>query len=134
MDIKKSKLKEILFEKEWFTGVLIPILLGIIVFYTLLWFNRGFSTSLFWGVFSTYMLFGAFISISKSSSGLFERINIAIGLLALLCGIVSLIIFSEIRLLGWPTIIAGIILAIISLLGFLGKGIGDCLSYTDDLE
>lgn len=120
-----GKIKKVLLEGEWLTGTLLPIMLGVGVFFLLSWLNKSFAISLFWGIFATYFLFGAFIYISKSFSGRFEAVNIYIGLAALLTGMIGLILRSSIQLIGWPLIIAGVILALVGLYGWFAKKIDE---------
>ena len=131
MNLKKSKLKEILLEKEWGTGTLLPILLGVVVFSLISLFGGKTSYALFWGMFSTYMLFGAFISVSKSK-GLFEKINIGLGVALVVAGILGLIFWSEVKIIGTPTLIIGIAIAVMAFLGLLSKWLGEGMSYLDD--
>jgi len=126
-----NKIKKVLLKDEWGTGTLLPIMLGVLVYFLIMWLDKRFSVSLFWGIFAAYILFGGFIYISKSFSGVFENVNIYIGLAILLIGLIGLFIWPEIKLIGWPTIIAGAILALIALLGLLCKRLDDGLSYLD---
>lgn len=120
-----GKIKKVLFEGEWLTGTLLPIMLGIGVFFLLSWLNGNFAISLFWGIFSGYMLFGGFIYISKSFSGVFETVNLYIGLAILLAGIIGLVVQSNIQLIGWPLLIAGIILALVAFCGWFAKKVDE---------
>lgn len=127
MNIKKLK------EGEWVTGILLPIVLGVVVFFLISWFGGKKPSAILWGLFSAYFLFGGFISVSKSKSGNFERINLYLGIIALAIGIVGLIFWPEIKIIGVPIIIIGAIIAFISLLGVLGKVLEKDYSYPNDV-
>jgi prepilin signal peptidase PulO-like enzyme (type II secretory pathway) len=125
MNIKNfsKRAKTILLEKEWLTGILLPLVLGTIVYFSILILNGKLQNSLFWGIFSAYMLFGGFFSISQSPGTKFEKTNMLIGTVAFFAGILGLIFWPEIELLGWPTLIAGLLLTIVSGSGKLSKKI-----------
>jgi len=120
-----GKIKKVLLEDEWGTGTLLSVMLGVGVFFLLSWLNGKFETSLFWGIFAAYMLFGGFIYISKSFSGVFETVNIYIGLAVLLTGIIGLIIWPEINLIGWPLLIAGTLLVLVGCYGWFSKKVDE---------
>lgn len=131
MNFKKN-LKHILLEKEWLTGTLLPIILGVVVFYLISLLGGNNSYAILWGCFAAYMLFGGFISVSKSISGLFEKINIYLGLISINFGVLSLIFWPEIKIAGTPILIIGIVITVIAFLGLGMKTFGKKMAYYDD--
>jgi hypothetical protein len=63
-------------------------------------------------------MIGANISFSTGEKSVwFEKTNVALGLLAFMAGIIFELRLEEARLLGWPLIASGLILAICSFIG-----------------
>lgn len=129
-----QRLKEILLEKEWGKGVLRSIVLGVAVSLVILLFSGNVSYALLWGGFSAYMALGAFISTLKSQSRLFEKINIGLGIALAVAGILGLIFWSEIKIIGTPILIIGIVIAVIASLGQFSAELGEAMSLDDSYD
>lgn len=127
-----QRLKEILLEKEWGKGVLRSIVLGVAVSLVILLFGGDVSYALLWGGFSAYMALGAFISTLKSQSGIFEKINIGLGIALAITGILGLIFWSEVKIVGTPILIIGIAIAVMAFLGIISKELGAAMAYYDE--
>ncbi len=113
-------------------GILLPIILGATVFLVSWLTHHVVPTALFWGVFAAYLIFGAFFSIEKSQNRLFEKVNAVIGLIAFFVGIFGLLLWPEIKLLGWPTIVAGTTICFLGSCGIVSSFLGDSLVLIDD--
>lgn len=76
-------------EQEGITGLSLPIILGVIVFFAIKYFNG--SNCLFWALAAWYWLLGAFISHKKpkenattNTSHIFERINMKLAIITMI--------------------------------------------------
>ena len=72
----------------------------------------------FFAAFAAYLMIGANISFLTGDKSLwFEKANVALGLLAFMAGIIFELRLEEAKLLGWPLIASGLILAVCSFIG-----------------
>src|SRR5574344_1645957 len=108
MEKLKNEAYSFFIKKEWLTGILIPLVFGALVFFTIKLF-RG-KNCWFWGVAAWYFLFGAFLSFRKVKdiSLKFEIGNIIFGLLAIIISIFGWIFGWGI--VGVPTLVVGLVI------------------------
>ena len=113
-----QKIKLFLFEKEGLTGILIPIIAGIIIFFAVK--LCGGKNYLFWGIATSYWVFGGFINeITSFLSFRFEKTNIWLAIILIVISIVGLI--NGWRIIGGPTLTVGIVIILSALYGVISK-------------
>lgn len=132
MDLKK-RIREFSEKHEFLSfGILVPFLIGAIVFLLSWSLHHVVPTALFWAGFAAYLMFGAYWSIEKSKKNAFETVNAIIGFVAFFVGVFGLLLWPEIKLLGWPTIIAGASISFLGFCGLISKMIADSLIILDE--
>ena len=115
---KTQKIKFLLFEQEWLTGILVPIIAGAIMFFAIK--LLGGENYLFWGLATAYWVFGGFIHQKTSFYSLrFEKIHILLAVIMIAISIIGLI--CKWHIIGWPTMIVGIVIILSALSGIAFK-------------
>jgi FtsH-binding integral membrane protein len=113
-------------------GILLPIIIGAIVFLVSWLTHHVVPTALFWGVFAAYLIFGAFFSFERSKNEMFDKVNAVIGLIIFFVGVFGLLLWPEIKLLGWPTIAAGTTICFLGSCGVISRFLGESLIALDE--